>query len=191
MQNPKLKNSALYLAVAAMFVAVITGGKMALAVIPNVEVVSILLATCAYVWGLGMALPVAVVFTLIQMAIYSFNVWVFEYLVYWPLLAICFWALGKVHFPKPVFEVVFATLLVVVCTLFFGVFTSVADTLIGYGSGGFWVVTQNFWQRFCVMYVRGIPFFVIHVCSNAVLFAAAFHPLVILNKKAKLRMFAV
>ncbi len=172
-----------------MFVAMITGGKMALAVIPNVEVVSVLLAVCAYVWGLGMALPVAVVFTLIQMAIYSFNIWVFEYLIYWPLLAICFWALGKVRFQKTVFEVVFATLSVVVCTLFFGVFTSVVDTLVGYGSGGFKVVLDNFWQRFCVMYVRGIAFFAIHVCSNAVLFAVAFHPLVVLNKKAKLKMF--
>lgn len=190
MQNVNLKNSTLYLAVAAMFVAVITGGKMALAVLPNVEVVSVLFAVCAYVWGLGMALPVAAVFVLIQTAYYSFNVWVIEYIIYWPLLCLCFWALSKVRFKKRLSEAAAATALAVLLTLFFGVFTSVCDTLIGYGSNGFNVVSDNFWQRFCVMYARGTVFFAIHVGSNAAMFSVAFYPLVVLNKKAKLRMFA-
>lgn len=190
MQNASAKNTTLFLAVAAMYVAVITGGKQALSIIPNVEIVSILLATCGYVWGLAMALPVAVVFTAVQMAFYGFNMWVFEYFVYWPLLAACFCLLGKAKFRNAVVQTVAATSLVVVLTLFFGVFTSATDTLIGYTAEGFKVATDDFGYRFSAMYVRGIPFFATHVISNAVFFAVGFHPLVRITEKMKLRLFA-
>lgn len=172
-----------------MYVAVITGGKQILSVIPNVEIVSILLATCSCVWGLGMALPVAVVFTAIQMAFYSFNMWVLEYLVYWPLLAVCFRAFSKARFANAICQTICAVALIVVCTTFFGVFTSAVDTLIGYTSEGFKVVTSDFGYRFSVMYVRGIPFFVTHVVSNAVIFMVGFHPIAVVTGKMKLRMF--
>ena len=58
----KRTNPALYIAITAMFSALLVGGKQALVAIPNVEVVTIIIALCSYVWGLGVALPAVFVF---------------------------------------------------------------------------------------------------------------------------------
>ena len=58
----KRTNPALYIAITAMFSALLVGGKQALSAIPNVEVVTIVVALCSYVWGLGVALPAVFVF---------------------------------------------------------------------------------------------------------------------------------
>lgn len=189
MRRYGIKNSALFLAVAAMFVAILTGGKQALSFIPNVEIVSIIVAVCGYVWGMGMALPVTVAFTLVQMAFYGFNNWVLEYLVYWPLLAACFWGLSKAKIRSIPLEIACATVLAVICTIFFGVFTSAVDTVIAFVGGKFKVVVTDYASRFATMYLRGIAFYVAQIVSNTVFFVVGFRPLVVVNRKAKQRLF--
>lgn len=46
-----MKDSAKRIALAALFAALVSGGKLALMFIPNVEVVSILLAVAGYCFG--------------------------------------------------------------------------------------------------------------------------------------------
>ncbi len=185
------KNTAIYIALVAMFSAMLLGGKMALVSIPNVEVVTIITAVCAYVWGLWIAMPMTIVGILVQIAIFGFNTWVLEYFIHWPIVSVLFAFLGKIKFKNRVTEVVAATSVAVVITALFGVMTSIVDTLLAFSSTvGFKIVVDDFWQRFAILYARGIVFFVIHVCCNLVLFSTAFVPLCNINRKAKVKFMA-
>jgi hypothetical protein len=182
-------NHALYIAITAMFSALLVGGKQALAVIPNVEVVTIVIALCSYVWGLGVALPAVFVFIGIEVAIFGINTWVISYIIHWNLLAVAFWLLSKVKVNN-VINVVLATITAVVATVMFGVLTSAVDTCIGFvQGGGFFFDFDNFAKRFVTMYLAGVSFYVTQILCNLALFAIAFLPLAKLNQKAKLKMF--
>lgn len=183
------RNHTLYIAITAMFSALLVGGKQALAVIPNVEVVTILIALCSYVWGLGVALPAIFVFIAINVAIFSINTWVISYIIHWNLLAVAFWLLSKVKTNK-VMTVVLCTTTAVIATALFGVISSAVDTCIGFvQGGGFFFDFDNFAQRFVAMYLAGVSFYITQILCNFALFAIAFLPLVNLNKKAKLILF--
>lgn len=185
----KQKNHALYIAITAMFSALLVGGKQALAAIPNVEVVTIVIALASYVWGLGVALPAVFVFIAIDVAIFGPNTWVISYIIHWNLVAVAFWLLSKVK-TNNTMTVIFATATAVVATALFGVLTSAADTCIGFVQGkGFYFDFDDFGGRFVAMYLAGVTFYVTQIVCNLALFAVAFLPLVRLNTKAKLRLF--
>ena len=173
-----------------MYAALLVGGKEALAALPNIEVVTIFTAVCAYVWGLAVVLPAVNVFIAVDMAIWGVNTWIISYLIYWNSVALCFWALSKARFRKKGVEVVCATALAVVLTTFFGALTSAVDTLVGFTGRGFFFDFENVFKRFAALYATGVPFFVTHVVCNLALFAVAFLPLAMLNRKAKLRILA-
>ena len=181
------KNVALYVAITALFAALLTGGKMALAAFPNVEVVTILIAVFAYVWGIKYAIPSTIAFVVVQVLIYGFNIWVVQYLIHWPCVAIVFCLLGKVQWKRNWAVVVLSTTIAIVLTILFGVMTSATDTLVSYtASAGFKFVLDDFWARFSLMYVRGISFYVTQVICNTALFISTFLPLTKTLKRAKL-----
>lgn len=159
-----------------------------MAVVPNVEVVTILIAVCAYVWGLAVATPAVFVFIAVDAAIWGFNTWVISYVIHWNAVALCFWLLSKLRTKNKGVTVAVATLLAVVLTVAFGVLTSAVDTLIGFTGEGFFVDFDSFFVRFAVMYSAGVVFFVTQVACNVLLFAAAFLPLCIVNQRAKSRL---
>ena len=171
-----------------MYAALLVGGKEALAALPNIEVVTILTAVCAYCWGLAVVLPAVNVFIAVDMAIWGVNTWIISYLIHWNAVAICFWALSKARFKKKVLEVVCATALATVLATLFGVLTSAVDTIVGFTGRGFFVDFENALVRFAALYVAGVPFFITHIVCNFALFAVAFLPLARLNDKAKLRI---
>lgn len=187
-KNTTSKNVALRLCVTAMFSALLVGGKAALAVIPNVEVVTIVIAVCAYVWGLSVAMPAVFVFIAVDAAIWGVNTWVVSYVIHWNAVALGFWLYSKFRPNNKILTAVFATLLAIVVTALFGVLTSAVDTLIGFTGVGFFVDFENFFPRFAVMYVAGVPFFATQIACNAALFAVAFFPLVVVNTRAKARL---
>ena len=194
MQNKKYKYNAALIAVSAMFAALLVGGKEALAVLPNIEVVTLLIALCAYVWGAIVVFPAVNVFIVVDMAIWGVNTWVISYLIHWNAVALTFWLLGKVSVRlserRKAVEITIATLTAAVLTTLFGVVTSVVDTLVGYTGNGFFLDFDNFFKRFAVMYVAGASFYVTQIVCNVLLFATAFLPLVQLNRKAKTRMLS-
>lgn len=143
--------------------ATVECGKLALAVLPNIEVVTILLALYGYVFGFH-GVAAAFVFVSIEPLIYGFNTWVVSYYLYWPLVALVFMILAKMRV-KNRFLI---TLVAVLMTAWFGVLTSLVD--IGLLSG-FW---DNFWYRFSIYYARGAVFYAVHIASNAVLFPFLF-----------------
>ena len=154
------------IAVIALMSATMTGGKMAMAFLPNVEPVSILLAVYAFVFGFTFALPAAFVFALTETLIWGVNTWVISYFIYWPLLAVVFSLLSAKKAPARL-----AVASAVALTAFFGVLTSLVD--VGLFMGRF----DNFWARFGVMYARGVVFYAVHIVSNLAIFCACFRPL--------------
>ena len=186
--KPKTKYNAALIAVSAMFAALLVGGKEALAVLPNIEVVTLLVALCAYVWGPIVVFPAVNVFIAVDMAIWGVNTWVISYFIHWNAVALTFWLIGKLKYRHKAVEVTVATLVAAVLTTLFGVVTSAVDTLVGYTGKGFFVDFDNFATRFAVMYLAGGSFYVTQIVCNVVLFATAFMPLVLLNRKSRLKL---
>lgn len=183
------KNITLKLCVTAMFAALLVGGKQALATLPNVEVVTLFCAVCAYVWGLAVAVPAVFAFIAVDVAIWGFNTWVISYVVHWNAIALVFWAFSLWRLQNPRFKAAVATVFATVLTVCFGVLTTAVDTTIGFTGGGFFTDFSDFGRRFAALYISGVPFFVTHIVCNTLLFAVAFVPLAMLNSKVKLRLF--
>ena len=141
-------------------------GKLVLAVIPNVEVVTLLTALYGYTFGVWGVLA-SVVFVCIEPLIWGFGSWFITYLIYWPTVAFIFRLLGRVKLKSRI--VLTGTALI--CTLFFGVLSSLVD--VGLFTGYF----DRFFYRFGIYYLRGIAFYAIQLASNAVLFPLLFLPM--------------
>lgn len=161
------------IALTGVMAATLEAVKLALSVLPNVELVSLLLALYGYVFGLSGVLA-AVVFVGAEILIWGFSTWVLSYIIYWPLLALLFWIIGKKISNRFVI-----TGIAVAMTFFFGILTSLVD--VGLFSG-YW---DNFAQRFSIYYLRGVWFYVIHITCNAVVFITLFKPLEALFRKLK------
>ena len=143
--------------------ATVECGKLALMALPNIEVVTLLLALYSYVFG-WMGIAAAAVFVAIEPLIYGFGSWVISYLIYWPLLSFVFALLGRVRLKNRLL----ITLIAVLMTCLFGVLTSLVD--VGLFSGSF----DNFFYRFGLYYLRGIPFYLLQTGCNFGLFLVAF-----------------
>ncbi len=146
--------------------ATVECGKLVLMALPNIEIVTILLALYGYVFGLSGVLA-AVVFVAIEPLIWGFSSWVISYFLYWPLVPLVFMLISKLKlgFAKNRF---FLAGVAVILTIWFGVLTTLVDT--GLFSG----LYENFLYRFSVMYVRGLPFYITQIVCNKVLFITLF-----------------
>ena len=147
------------IALVGISAATVECAKLALAALPNVEVVTLLLALYGYVFGLWGVLS-AIVFVSIEPLIFGFGTWVATYFIYWPLVALVFALLGRFHVRGRIKITAVAVLL----TAFFGVLSSLID--VGLLTGFF----ENFLYRFGIYYARGIVFYAIQIACNAVLF---------------------
>ena len=151
-------------ALVGLLTAMLSGAKMALAAIPNVEIVTLLCALFGFVFGWCGVLS-SVIFCAIEAVLWGFGTWVISYFLYWPFLCLVFSLLGvRRHRPGRVFPTVLAVLL----TVWFGVLTSLIE--VGLLSGAF----DRFFYRFGIYYARGIAFYVTQILTNAVLFPLVF-----------------
>ncbi len=162
MKNRKM-SPAMSVALVGIMAATVECGKLALASIPNVEVVTLLLALYGYVFGF-LGVVAAVVFVCIEPLIYGFGLWTVTYFLYWPLVALVFMILRCLKV-KNRFVL---TAVALVLTAWFGVLSSLID--VGLLSGYF----DNFFGRFSIYYLRGIVFYVTQLACNAILFLFAF-----------------
>ncbi len=162
-KKKKRGSAARIIALVGIMAATLECAKLALSFLPNIEVVTLLLALYGYTFGIyGVAS--ALVFVSIEPIIYGFGTWVVSYYLYWPLVALVFMFLSKIRVKNRFMLTGVALLL----TMWFGVLTTLVD--IGLLSGFF----DNFWYRFGVYYLRGIPFYIAQLVSNAVLFPLLF-----------------
>lgn len=166
-------NRALKIALIAVMAATIEVGKLALAFIPNVEIVTLLCATFGFVFGWS-GLVATYIFILLECFVWGFNTWVLTYVIYWPLVTFVFSLLGRRNFLNRYVS----TLIAVTLTAFFGVLSSLVDTGL---LTGFW---DRFWYRFSIVYVRGISFYLTQIICNLFMFLLVFKPLVAYIDKA-------
>ncbi|MBQ2794206.1 MAG: hypothetical protein IJF05_05880 [Clostridia bacterium] len=151
-----------------LMAAAIECAKLVLASLPNIEVVTLFIAVFSFVFGWE-GLVATVIFVAIEPLIWGFGTWLISYLIYWPLVAVVFWLLGRLTFRRVLVKAAVATALAVLLTVFFGVLTSLVD--IGLFSGRF----DNFFARFAVYYARGAVFYLLQIGTNAVVFPILFH----------------
>ena len=150
-------------ALVGVMAATVECGKLALMFLPNIEVVTILLALYGYTFGIFGVIS-ALVFVSIEPIIYGFGLWTVSYYLYWPAVAALFMLLSKIRVKNRFILTGAAVML----TVWFGILTTLVD--IGLLSGFF----DNFWYRFSVYYVRGIPFYIAQTACNLVLFLLFF-----------------
>ncbi len=145
--------------------AILEASKLALDLLPNVEVVTLLFIVYTIFYGRKTIL-VAIGFTAIECLLKGFNVWSFMYLYIWPLLIMLVFYARK-HNPGYVFYSILSGFF----GLFFGMLCSIPYLLIGG-----WSMAVTWW-------VAGIPYDIIHCISNVVLCLLLFKPLCAIMKK--------
>ena len=153
------------IALVGVLAATLTCAKMILSFLPNVEIVTLLCALYGYVFG-PIGVGATIVFVCIEPLIYGFHLWVISYFLYWPLIPAIFWLLRRFGIKSRIL----LTSVALVLTLWFGVLSSLVE--VGLFSGAY----QNFFERFCIYYLRGITFYAIQFCCNAVAFPLLFRP---------------
>ncbi len=161
------RDRALKLALIAIMAATLEAGKLALAFIPNVEIVTLLCGVYGYVFGFY-GIIATYIFVALETLIWGVNTWVITYLIHWGCVALVFMLLGKAKIKNRLI----LTATAVALTASFGVLSSLIDTGL---LTGFW---NNFWKRFAIIYTRGFAFYIVEIVCNLLLFLIVFRPLV-------------
>jgi len=140
--------------------ATLTGGKLALSSIPNVEIVTLLLVVYALTMKRTDAIIACLIFCVLEIFIWGFWLWwVILYFIYWPALVI------TVSFlPKKKYGFIIAIAIGIAFTAFFGVLSTLIEITI---AGA--LATGRFWEYFYYRYAAGIPFFLTHIISNSII----------------------
>lgn len=84
------------LIIIALYSAVVFALKEALAILPNIEVVTFLLSFAALIFPLSMSITIPFIFNLCEILLRGIATWVILYLIAWPLLVLIIWAFKKV-----------------------------------------------------------------------------------------------
>lgn len=137
--------------------AVLLVSQVAIAYLPNIELVSLLVITYTLVLG-KRVLPILLAFTLLEGAMYGFGIWWASYLYVWPVLAGLTWVLKKSHAPDWGYAFLSCGF-----GLGFGLLCSIPYLAGGLGAA------FSYW-------IAGIPFDLIHGASNLVIALVLFQP---------------
>ncbi|WDA54181.1 MAG: hypothetical protein PPFGHCPK_00611 [Spiroplasma endosymbiont of Drosophila atripex] len=73
------------------YAALVFALKEVLAILPNIEVVTFLLAFSALVFPLYMSITIPLIFASLEILLYGGNSWIFLYFSIWPILVIIIW----------------------------------------------------------------------------------------------------
>ncbi len=132
--------------------------KLAMAALPNIEPVSLLIMVFAAVFGWKALYPVFL-YVILEILVYGLGIWNVYYLYVWPILTVGALFLRKMESPLgwAVFSGVFG--------LLFGALCGITDIFVG----GFAYAAAK--------WVSGIPFDLLHCIGNFVISLVLFVPL--------------
>ena len=169
--------TARYVTQVAVMAGLITALKFALSFLPNVEVITVLIAVFSTVWGLKYSLPATLIFCTVEMAIYGVGSWVPLYYIYWPILSVVFhFALRGKRTPV---AMGIALPIGILFSALFGVLSASMETLFVVG-----VVSPDMLGTFFVSYyLKGLWFDIVHIVSVAVSILVLYIPLVKISEK--------
>ena len=143
----------------ALMGAILLVSQIALAALPNIEVVSLLLILYTVAISPKQALAAAWLFALLEGLIYGFGIWWVMYLYVWPMLVLVSWLLKK---NRSVWLWAFVS---AVFGLSFGALCSIPYFISGgIGAGIAW-------------WISGIPYDITHCISNGVIDIRIVRPL--------------
>ena len=165
----------------ALAAALLSAGKQALASIPNVEVVTLLIMLYAACFKPQIAFIATGVFIVIECFIWGIHTWVLAYIIHWNFVAFATFLLARVFKVKNRFIYLAFTIIVTAC---FGVLTTLIDAIIGAGRS-----TRTFSHIFVVTYMRGIYFYIVHVVGNAAFNIVLFAPMRTLLDKLMIKYY--
>lgn len=146
------------IAVLGLMTASLEAVKLALAFLPNIELVTFLIIVYTVFMG-GKALLAVSAFVILECLIWGFGVWTVMYLYIWPLLAVQVLIFRKQQ------SVWFYSTLSGVFGLLFGALCSIPYYFIGGPKMGL-----TWW-------IAGIPFDIVHGISNFIICLVLFVPL--------------
>ena len=133
--------------------------KVAMATLPNIEPVTLLLICATLVFG-WKSLYSAAIYILLEGLLYGFaGIWWFSYLYIWPLLV------AVTMLAKPSRSYIVLVCIAALFGLSFGALCSIPFFI----TGG-WAAGVSYW-------ISGIPFDLLHLAGNAVLAALLLKPL--------------
>lgn len=142
----------------AVFAALMIALQVALAQLPNIEVVTLLIILATIFYG-PKALLAVFAFVLAEGLIYGFHIWWINYLYVWPILVLLVCALKRWSHP----------LLWAVVAGFFGLFFGTLCSIPYFLTGGLGAGVGYI--------IQGIPFDLVHCISNVAIVALLFYPL--------------
>lgn len=141
----------------ALLGAILVGLQVAMAALPNIEAVSLLVMVYTVVFGGGVVYILAV-FVVLEMLIWGVSTWVINYLYVWAVLALLAWLLRKMESPWG-----WALL-----SGGFGLAFGALCALVYLPVGGI--------EMFAATWVVGIPFDLLHCAGNFVIALILFRP---------------
>ncbi len=150
-------------ALVGIMAATLECGKLVLAAVPNVEVVTLLCALYGYVFGV-LGVIAAVIFVCLEPLIWGVGSWIITYIIYWPAVAVVFMLLSK----KGVKSRIILTAVALGMTVLFGVLSSVVDSAFYLG------INENYFKNLLIYYARGLVFCVVQILTNAAVFPTLF-----------------
>lgn len=150
----------------AFLAAIAFAGQVALASLPNIEIVTLLFMLYTIVCG-KRVFAIIYVFVLLEGVLYGFGLWWFSYLYVWSILAVI------VHLLRRNRSVVFWAVVSGAFGLCFGALFAIPYLFSGGIAAAF-----SYW-------VAGIPFDLIHCVSNIVLVLVLWKPLLTLLQNSR------
>ncbi|WP_253805331.1 ECF transporter S component [Fictibacillus arsenicus] len=151
----------------ALLAAILTVGRIAFAMIPNVQPNTTILILASFVLGPVQGLILAILSTLTTNLFLGHGLWSFGQMIAWGIIAVLSGLLEKYRHRMPWWVM---SLYASFCGFLFGFIMSVI-------MGG--VITQKFWPY----YLAGLPFDVNHAIGNAVFFVVLYKPLLYIMEK--------
>lgn len=150
-----------------MLAGALIAGKEALAFIPNIEIVTVLLMCYTTMYSLRALYP-AYVFVLVEMLIYGFGLWTFTYLYIWAVIVIIVWILKKRWMTD---NIIIMAAVGGIYGLLFGTLSAIPTLVIG-GPAMAWSYI-----------IAGIPYDIGHCIGNVVTVIVLYFPIVRILKK--------
>ena len=132
--------------------------KVAMAALPNIEPVSLMVMLFAVTFGSKAVFPIYV-YVLMEFILYGLNLWSINYLYIWTILAVAAWLLRRMEHP-----------------LGWALLSGVFGLLFGALCAPVYLFTGG-WGAMVSWWVSGIPFDLLHCAGNFVIALVLFVPL--------------
>lgn len=158
MKNISLKLTIKDIVLIGLMVATLEAGKIVLSFLPNIEIVSLLIALYAIIFGRKILYAVFV-FVIVECLVWGFGLWSIMYFYIWPILALISYLFRNQK------SVWFWSILLAIYGLIFGALCSIVYLFAGGISGAI-----SWW-------IAGIPYDIIHCVGNFAVTIVLFKPL--------------